>query len=53
MEPQRGQDVASDFVASYNQSYIFLGEELKLSVKIAVDNRCCNGFLSQHVAYTV
>jgi hypothetical protein len=53
MEPQRGQDVASDFVAPYNQSHIFLGEELRLSVMIAVDNSCCNGFLSQRVAYTV
>jgi hypothetical protein len=52
MEPQRGQDVASDFVALYNQSHIFLGEELRLSVMIAVDNHCYNGFFSQHVAYT-
>jgi hypothetical protein len=53
MEPQGGQDVASDFVAPYNQSHIFLGEEPRLSVMIAVNNCCCNGFLSQCVAYTV
>jgi hypothetical protein len=53
MEPQREQDVASDFVASYNQRHFFLGEELRLSVMIAMDNCCCNEFLSQHVTYTV
>ncbi len=53
MEPQRGGDYASDFVAPYNQSHIFLGEELRLFVMIAVDNCCCNGFLSQRVAYTI
>ncbi len=35
VEPQMGGDIASDFVASYNQCHIFLGEKLRLPIMIA------------------